>query len=191
MVTTNPRFDPYYTWHRAQQPGNASVAEFVAVLQTCGVELFEARKLDRIRVQSREPLPRDLRRFIRDNKEALLNYLFAPASPEECAAVAATGRNPSPLLTRAQARELALTPAPPQPTRWELLLDGYGPHLLIGKDGLPVKVGIGFLAWEKRRASRRQLNYLRSLAAGIIPPTNASAGAMSYAIDLLKWRQRR
>jgi hypothetical protein len=168
----NPAFAPFYTWHRAQRPGNASVSEFVATLQKCGVELFEARKLDRIRVVSREPIPRDLRKFIRDHKEVILDYLFAPASPSELDAVAATGRNPSPLLTRAQARLLSLLPTPRPFTPWQLLLDGYE----------------SFKPWQRRPASDKQRSFCRSL--GVEPPANASAGAVSYAIDRLKRGQR-
>jgi hypothetical protein len=167
-MSPTPTFDPYYTWHRAQRPGKASVSEFVTVLRRCGVELFEARKLDRIRVQSRDPLPRDLKKFIRDHKEFLLDYLFQPASPDELAAVAATGRTPSPLLTRAQARLLSLLPAPRPFTPWQLLLDGYE----------------SFKPWQRRPASEKQLKYCRSL--GVIPPEGATAGAVSYAIDRLK-----
>src|SRR5437867_3097549 len=132
--------------HRPDRP--ISPAAIIDLCRARGVELFEGKKLVRIRVQSRDPLPPDLRTLIRDNKEAILEFLFAPATPEELDTVAQTGRRPSPLLTRAQARELALLGSLSfRPlTPWDWIIDDYQPAR----------------EWQRRPASAKQLSYLHT-----------------------------
>jgi hypothetical protein len=153
-------------------------AEIVALCRERGVELFEGRKPDRLRVCSRGKLPPDLRRLLRENKAALIAHLAEPATPEELAAVAATGRNPSPLLTRAQARELSLLPAPPKPDRWEAATCDFWTARLDS----PLR------PWQKRPVSDAQRFYLRK--HGFEPPADATCGEASYLISQLKQQRR-
>jgi len=125
-----------------------------------------------LRVRSVRSLPTALRGLLREHREVLFRFLMEPAPVPLLEAVARTGRNPSPLLTRGEALELAALPAPPLPSRWELLVDGY--HCADAKPH----------AWHSHPASAAQLALLAKL--GVAPPPGATKGECSFAISQLK-----
>jgi hypothetical protein len=147
-------------------------AEIIDHCRQRGVELFEGRKSDKLRVCSHGKLPPDLRRLVRDNKPALLEYLAEPATPEDLDAVARTGRNPSPLMTRAQARELSLLPLP-QPSRWDEAVCEFWE----GRADDPLR------PWQKRPVTDAQRFFLRR--HGFEPPADATCGEASFLVGRL------
>jgi hypothetical protein len=150
-------------------------AKIVAKAQRAGVELVIGKKADRVLCRCRGKLPKEIRAMVKDNREALIRWLNLPATEEDLEAVAKTGRHPSSLLTRGEARELSLLPAPEPATRWGLLLSDY----YIGRESDRLK------RWEETPATAKQKTYLNSLC-GVMPPEGATKGECSFAISLVK-----
>jgi hypothetical protein len=160
-------------------------ATLVATLRKAGVSLFRTGKPfygdlpTRLRIVSKRSLAPHQLQQIRNNKKALIAYMYEPASEDERAAVAATGRNPSD-LTHAEAWEFALLPPLPPYTEWELAVDGY----YQGLDGFKPA------PWTRMRATDAQRNYVESLT-GITPPASATKGECSWVIGWAKDAERR
>jgi len=158
-------------------------ASIIKQCRRAGIELFAGKKPGKIRWQSHDPLPRDLHKIILENKAGILEYLALPATTKQYLAMGFSQDNirerrrwefPFFQFSRSEARECVLTPKPPKPTRWDLLIDDY---FLASECKNP--------RWHNDRPSQAQLALLRG-RFGVAPPADATKGQFSFAISAVK-----
>ncbi len=142
--------------------------------QRAGVILVAASGDAKIRALSEVRIQRALRTLIQENKAALLHFLNESPTADELEAVRRSGRNPSPLLTHGEARELAMLPPPPKATKWQSLTSDYFP---VRSDDP---------RWFRLPATVGQISFLRR--TGLDAPADAKRGECSYAINAIKGR---
>jgi hypothetical protein len=159
------------------------VGKIVRELREHGIELSVTQKrykgawVDKIAWRAHEPLPKEALATIKENREALIRWLNLPATEDDLAALtAATGRtDPSPLLTRGEARLLSLLPPPTPATPWERLISDF----YTGRECDPIR------PWENDPATAGQRAYTTKLT-GATPPEGATKGECSYVIGRAK-----
>ena len=144
---------------------------------TVAVVASESGSDDLIVIHRQPHPPESFHRWLVENKTALVAALAMPATAAELEAVKATGRNPSPLLSRGEARLLATVPLPRWPTP---SLGEQVDAILTGK--LP-KTRERPPQWHHSNASAKQVALLEKF--GVTAPPALTKGRASAAIDLL------